>query len=1233
MKPTDDHSIQREDENRGAVSKSGEGSGRDESKNEVGKPTDEETLATGGNEPGQDFAAETIVGDETAPPVGPPEQREIDSEIIALETIALGNEPSTAPPVGVPDAPTEILTSLGDETPSIQITDTRESGSPQKFGNFELLGELGRGGMGVVYKARQLNPDRLVALKMILTGSFAASGFRRRFEIEAEAVGNLRHPNIVSLYESGELQGNLYYTMPLIDGITLSDSVENEVWEIRESVEMMKKLADAIAHAHQRGVLHRDLKPSNVLLDKQREPYITDFGLAKITDGSAGDVTMTGDVMGSPGYMAPEQALGRTHEISTATDVYGLGVIMYQVVTGHPPFRGETVAELLQHVIHTEPARPRSALGRVDRDISTICLRCMEKEPKAKYATAGELAEDLQRWLDGEPIKARAVGVAERTWKWMRRNPLMTAFLVVTVFLSSIAVIGIESQRRLYRDQRSKYLAQLLDAKMRHAEGELEKGYPGKALAHLADILSIDPDHRIARGRIVEQLRNGVFARALHSPIETGIKIRSPDSQLAVSPDRSTVFVANDDGAGWLVTESNTKEQLDLGRGELVNLGFSNGNDWLFASQLPEGVKVWSAKTGETLFTLPNTNDHAIIAIHPESSQIATIRTDHSPVLWNLADQTSRVLMWPKEPADRQRFPMRYDPTGRLVVACSAAQFAIWDSASGKLELAFDEPKARKRTECYAFSRDGKFFAWGGAMDIGRVWNLESEEMLAELSHGKTIASISFNHDGTLVATGGKDKRAVVWEAAGGKIIREFEHADNPIHVEFDESGRHLLTVALDNTIRIWDVAANRKHSERINFTSKIVVAGFSAPGQITVVCEDGRVHRLSISASQSSFKLPKYAVQIDFAPNSDELVVAGRDENDSGGFHWKPDAEGLTNRFVHPFYTSSAKFSLNGRHVCVNGFMDLVRIWTRNTKGEWPDQARLVKIVGNSPITAFSPDSSKLVIAEGTSKNPELNWRLSLWSLAEHVSASGGLAPIRTNYVVDGRRGEALVFSPDNKHFAFGTRGGVTLWSEDDPNPVLEFEDGRWSNWLEFSPDGKILAGALIDGVGMLWNVETGRRHGKVLIHNGHLNCIRFSPDGRLVVTSSNDKTAQVWEVATGDPLGAPVVHGDRITQVAFSPSGDRFATASYDGTVRVWDLATRQPLSAPMVHGARVMHLDFNHDGRLLATSSWNGEVRIWSMDDHDPELAAEQLIRMAEEIGRHRVTEDGRVVRIPW
>jgi hypothetical protein len=297
------------------------------------------------------------------------------------------------------------------------------------FGDYELLEEIARGGMGVVYKAKQVSLNRTVALKMILAGQFASDADVQRFQREAEAAGNLDHPNIVPIYEIGAHDGQHYFSMKLIEGLSLAQRAAGFVQDPKAAVKLLAKVARAVHAAHWQGVLHRDLKPGNILLDAHDEPYVVDFGLAKHVDGRIAQ-TQTGAIVGTPSYMAPEQARSEK-ALTVAVDVYGLGAILYELLTGRPPFRAETQLDTVLQVLDRDPPRPRSLNARIDRDLETICLKCLEKEPPKRYDSALALAEDLERWLAGRPIQARPTWPARRALKWAKRNPALACLLLV----------------------------------------------------------------------------------------------------------------------------------------------------------------------------------------------------------------------------------------------------------------------------------------------------------------------------------------------------------------------------------------------------------------------------------------------------------------------------------------------------------------------------------------------------------------------------------------------------------------------------------------------------------------------------------------------------------------------------------------------------------------------------------------------------------------------------------
>ena len=307
---------------------------------------------------------------------------------------------------------------------------------PTKFGDYELLEEIGRGGQGVVYRAHQKSLNRTVALKVIGLGPWATEAHLKRFRREAEAAASLDHPGMVPIYEVGEREGACYFSMKFVEGGQLDEVVKREPILIRQAVELVAKVARTVHYAHEHGILHRDIKPGNILLDAKGEPHLTDFGLARLVEAES-TVTRTLEVLGTPSYMAPEQAAGEHTKLSKATDVYGLGAVLYQLLTGHPPFAGGTTYETIKLLLETEPRQPRLLNPKIDRDLSTICLKCLEKDPKRRYSSALALAEDLEHWLKHEPIRAKPSGFFTHARKWVRRNPSTAVLVTLLVALGS----------------------------------------------------------------------------------------------------------------------------------------------------------------------------------------------------------------------------------------------------------------------------------------------------------------------------------------------------------------------------------------------------------------------------------------------------------------------------------------------------------------------------------------------------------------------------------------------------------------------------------------------------------------------------------------------------------------------------------------------------------------------------------------------------------------------------
>src|SRR5207248_1778627 len=346
------------------------------------------------------------------------------------ELVAGGD--SSAVALAKADDPDHTNKLVGDAVPTPLDKKTAQASELLgELGDYELLEEVGRGGQGVVFRARQKSLNRIVALKVISLGQWASKVHLKRFRLEAEAAARLEHPGIVPIHNVGERDGSCYFSMKFVEGGQLDEVTRREPMPVRRAVELIAKVARTVHYAHEHNILHRDIKPGNILLDAKREPHLTDFGLARLVETES-TVTRTLEVLGTPSYMAPEQAVGNNDAVSSATDVYGIGAVLYQLLTCHPPFAGGTTYETIKLLLDTEPRQPRLWNSRIDRDLSTVCLKCLEKDPQRRYSSARALAEDLERWLKHEPIQARHTGILGRGRKWVRRNPT-TALLITSV--------------------------------------------------------------------------------------------------------------------------------------------------------------------------------------------------------------------------------------------------------------------------------------------------------------------------------------------------------------------------------------------------------------------------------------------------------------------------------------------------------------------------------------------------------------------------------------------------------------------------------------------------------------------------------------------------------------------------------------------------------------------------------------------------------------------------------
>jgi len=1014
--------------------------------------------------------------------------------------------------------PTLAAPSVSDSAPATAVT---------SFGDYELLEEIGRGGMGIVYKARQVSLDRIVAVKVLLSGRLAGPEFVQRFRTEAAAAASLQHPNIVAIHEVGFREGQHFFAMDYVAGRSLAQITRDGPLPARRAAGYVKTTAEAIQYAHERSILHRDLTPANVLIDENDQPKVTDFGLAKRLEKDT-ELTLSGQVLGSPNYMPPEQAAARRGLVGKRSDVYSLGAILYHLLTGRAPFAGDTVAKTLQQVENIEPVSPQLLNPGVPRDLETICLKCLEKEPARRYASAQELADELGRFLDRKPILARPVGRPEKLWRWCRRNPVIATLAAAAVFIFLLGFAGVTWEGRQAKKARDLAQDRLYAAQMKLAVQAWESG----SLDHARQLLA---GHRPAFGhkdlrgfewRLLAYLCQEESLYTFPEDGRTGGLQGITDWAVAFSPRGDTLAAAGDDGIIrlWDVATRRSVKNL-MGHQDFVSCiafspdgrRFASGTGGLFSGNRPMELKLWDAKTWAFIGDLPG---HSFwitsVAFSPDNQTLASASADKSVRLWDVASRTLRAEL------------------------------------QGHAEM----------VTCVAYSPDGNTLATASLDRTVRLWDAATARELSTLNgHTLGVWSVAFSPDGKTLASASDDWTVRLWDVRTGRQTAALNNRSFVEAVAFAPNARILASGGI--TVTFWDVDRREELDQLKGFTGAVQSMAFSPDGEtLATGCEFSTAQLWEAKPHSKVFQ---------FTPHADGALSAALSSNGkvlatgSGNFNqplrpteiklWDVDSGHLLRVLPgHRGDVMSLAFSPDDKILASGSIDKTVRLWDV-TSGE-----ELAIFEGQTDdvwSVAISPDGRTLAAARGC------NNTVALWDIPSRQP----LAPLQGTAMM-----ERVAFSPEGCLLAAGDFTGlIRVWDTADwrENRPLRHEAGNITA-LAFCPDGTRIAAGSANKLIRLWDVRTGRELATLQGHQHVVHSIAFSRDGRTLASGGIDIACKLWNLVTFQEVASLTGHKDAIFAVVFSPDGNVLVTASRDRTVRFWRALSFEQIEARSLGGS---------------------------------------------------------------
>lgn len=968
------------------------------------------------------------------------------------------------------------------------------SSSGHRFGDYELLEEIGRGGMGVVYRARQLSLDRIVAVKLILSGAYAGEVSIRRFRAEAAAAAKLHHANIVAIHEVGEQDGQPFFSMDYVAGRDLENHAREHPFTAREAARLIQTIAQAIHHAHAQGVVHRDLKPSNILVDGGFEPHITDFGLAKrLTDSQPStpnpQLTLSGQVLGSPSFLPPEQASGKRGQVAPATDVYALGAILYFLLTGRPPFVAETITDTLQEVLNTEPVPTRMLNPSVPRDLETICLKCLEKDPIKRYSTAVALAEELGRFLNREPIRAHPLSAPAKVWRWCRRKPVIAGLAGGCAISLLLGFGGVTWQWRRAEQKAFESRRNLYGQDMILAQMYLETGNTGHAK---------------------ELLRK-------HLPLKGEKDLRGWEWRYAWNRCRSD-------------------ELFTLGRqsGSVMTLALSPDGRTL-ASGGYESVVIWDLASRRPAKTLAHTSKVRGLAFTKDGQQLFVGTTDGVVWCWNRES-------WKQAPVlsdVSSVLSLRISPDGKTLAILGMQYLTLYDLA---------ERREISRTRLshgvhfvltgVAFSPDSSLLAYSKEDGTIGLYDLANTRTIAPLKgHERAVSALMFSPDGSILVSGGVDQTLRVWDVASRRELKRISTFSGWVGcAEFTSDGRLLVVAGADQRIRIFEV----EHWEEI-----AALKGHLDEVWSVVLAPDGK----SMMTGSKDGAIKCWAVPTD--PLRDWKRLPGESQGLTllaGARHlyvwqtngtysvWRTDPLEEIGRYPRaiPGITAST-VSPDGRFWVAATTNRVLKIFDHVERQFLPD-VHFRPAGAAIGRLAFSPSGHLLAGAQGLT--------CGVWAPPTFQE----VATIRKHAAAV----STLEISRSGRLLGIGYADGVAeFWDIASGQRVAtlpEHEDQV--NDIAISHDDTLAATASTDARVKVWDLRNAR---EVADFGGQLqscSTVLFSADEKRIVACGGDGTVRFWDIESRQEVATLRIHNFPLRQMAFSGANESLIVLGADPT-----------------------------------------------------------------------------------